>query len=180
MIHAIIMAGGAGTRFWPASRNLRPKQLLNLAGERTMIQATVDRLQGLVPDDRILVVTNRALVAPIREQVPQLPPEAFLGRALQARYGACIGLAAFLLSLRDEEATMLVLPADQLIHPRDKFHAVVHQASHLVEQHPRRIVTFGNSGRPIPLSPSATSSGRTAPSWAGSGQLAGLSRAYVP
>ena len=54
MLHAIVMAGGAGTRFWPASRRLRPKQLLKLAGNRTMIQATVDRLKGLVPAEQVL------------------------------------------------------------------------------------------------------------------------------
>ena len=63
MLHAVIMAGGSGTRFWPASRAARPKQLLDLAGQKTMLQATVDRLDGLVPADRIMVVTNRSLVA---------------------------------------------------------------------------------------------------------------------
>lgn len=143
MLHAIIMAGGAGTRFWPASRNTRPKQLLRLVSERTMIQATVDRLQGLVSDDCILVVTNRALVAPIREQVPQLPGEALIGEPCKRDTAPCIGLAALLVSRRDEQATMLVLPADQLIQPREAFQATVEQARRIVEQHPQRMVTFG-------------------------------------
>ena len=79
MLHAIIMAGGAGTRFWPASRADRPKQLLKLVGDRTMIQSTIDRLGDLVPPERVLIVTNRSLVEPIAEQLPDLPPGAVLG-----------------------------------------------------------------------------------------------------
>ncbi|MEO1969956.1 MAG: sugar phosphate nucleotidyltransferase, partial [Pirellulaceae bacterium] len=70
MLHAVIMAGGAGTRFWPASRRDVPKQLLALAGQRTMIQATVDRLSGLVDPENILIVTNERLVSSIQEQLP--------------------------------------------------------------------------------------------------------------
>ena len=73
MLHAVIMAGGAGTRFWPASRTSRPKQLLEFVGGRTMIQATFDRIADLVPPDRTLVVTNQQLIGPIAEQLPQLP-----------------------------------------------------------------------------------------------------------
>ena len=66
MLHAVIMAGGAGTRFWPASRTSRPKQLLEFVGGRTMIQATFDRIADLVPPDRTLVVTNQQLFRPRR------------------------------------------------------------------------------------------------------------------
>ena len=59
MIYAVVMAGGSGTRFWPASRAALPKQLLNLVGDETMIQATLGRLRGLVPPEQSLVVTNR-------------------------------------------------------------------------------------------------------------------------
>ena len=69
MLYATIMAGGAGTRFWPASRKASPKQLLNLAGERSMIQATVDRLAGLCPPENLLIVTNEILVDSIAEQL---------------------------------------------------------------------------------------------------------------
>src|SRR5258708_12116621 len=78
MLHAVIMAGGSGTRFWPESRDARPKQLLNLTGERTMIQATVDRLGDLVGPQRVLIATNSRLSALMREQLPSLPPCAFL------------------------------------------------------------------------------------------------------
>ncbi|MEM9645770.1 MAG: sugar phosphate nucleotidyltransferase, partial [Planctomycetota bacterium] len=68
-----IMAGGSGTRFWPASRRLNPKQLLQLAGNRTMIQSTLNRLGDLVPPDRQYVITNQTLVDPVAAQLPDLP-----------------------------------------------------------------------------------------------------------
>ena len=79
MLHAVIMAGGAGTRFWPASRVALPKQLLDLAGDRTMIQATVGRLGDLVSPERLLVVTNRQLVEPMSRQLPEVPRQALVG-----------------------------------------------------------------------------------------------------
>ena len=79
-MYAVIMAGGSGTRFWPLSRAATPKQLLPLAGgERTMIQATVERLDGLCAPEQVLVVTNQRLVDAIRRQLPQLPGESIVG-----------------------------------------------------------------------------------------------------
>lgn len=143
MLHAVIMAGGAGTRFWPASRTLRPKQLLPLAGERTMIQATVDRLGELVPPQRVLVVTNQRLVEPIRAQLPELPPEAIVGEPAKRDTAPCIGLAANLLLRRDEDAVMAVMPSDHVIRPDEKFQAAIALAGELVDESPTRIVTFG-------------------------------------
>ena len=94
MLHAVIMAGGAGTRFWPASRSNCPKQLLSLAGDDTMIQATVARLADLVPPERALVVTNQRLVEPIRQQLPQLPASSVIGEPCKRDTAPCVGLAA--------------------------------------------------------------------------------------
>ena len=80
MLHAVIMAGGAGTRFWPESRRLRPKQLLGMLGDRTMIQATADRLGDLAPSERIYVATTALLAEQIGGQLPQLPDGAILVR----------------------------------------------------------------------------------------------------
>ena len=143
MLHAVIMAGGAGTRFWPASRADRPKQLLNLAGERSMIQATVDRLGDLAPPERVLVVTNERLAASIREQLPQLPADAVLGEPAKRDTAPCIGLAAIQLARSDPDATMAVMPSDHVIEPAEAFQAAIRRAADLVDQQPRRIVTFG-------------------------------------
>jgi mannose-1-phosphate guanylyltransferase len=143
MLHAIIMAGGFGTRFWPASRAARPKQLLDLAGGRSMIQATVDRLEGLVPPERTLVITNRRLVEPIAAQLPQLARENVIGEPCRRDTAPCIALAAHLVSRRDEEAVMAVMPADHLISPAEKFREAIAAAAELVRSDPQRIVTFG-------------------------------------
>ncbi len=143
MLHAVIMAGGAGTRFWPASRVARPKQLLDLAGERTMIQATVERLAGLVPPERVLVVTNRILVDPIAEQLPQLPRAAIIGEPCKRDTAPCIGLASALVTRVDPEAITVVMPADHVIHSAERFQQTIAFAVELVQQQPERIVTFG-------------------------------------
>ena len=143
MLHAIIMAGGSGTRFWPESRALRPKQLLNLAGERSMIQATVDRLGQLTPPERVLIVTNRRQAAGIAEQLPDLPAGAILGEPCRRDTAPCIGLAAIQIGRNDPDATMAVMPADHVISPPEKFQQAIQHAADLVEQSPGRIVTFG-------------------------------------
>ncbi len=143
MLHAIIMAGGTGTRFWPASTNETPKQLLRLVGDATMLRQTVDRLGDLVPNERRMIVTNERLVAPVRDQLPELPPQAVVGEPCKRDTAPCIGLAALLVSRDDADATMAVMPADHVIRPAEKFQAAIRQAAQMVEELPGRIVTFG-------------------------------------
>lgn len=143
MLHAVIMAGGSGTRFWPASRADRPKQLLNLAGERSMIQGTVDRLEGLVGSERLLVVTNQRLVNAIHDQLPELPLESIIGEPCKRDTAPCIGLAAHLVMARDPDATMCVMPADHVIQPESVFREAIQYAVDSLEQDPTQIVTFG-------------------------------------
>src|SRR3954453_1130015 len=143
MLHAVIMAGGTGTRFWPASRNDAPKQLLQLVGEQTMLWQTVDRLGDLAPKDRQLIVTNKRLVETIRGQLPDLPETAIVGEPCKRDTAPCIGLAALLVSRKDPDATMVVMPADHVIRPPEVFQAAIRQAANLVESSPERIVTFG-------------------------------------
>jgi mannose-1-phosphate guanylyltransferase len=143
MLHAVIMAGGFGTRFWPLSRTATPKQLLDFGGGRTMIQQALDRLAGLVPPERTLVITNRQLVEPIRQQLPELPAANIVGEPCKRDTAPCVGLAAHLVTAADKDATMLVMPADHLIEPVEKFRSAIQQASALVDEHPQRIVTFG-------------------------------------
>ncbi|MGE0608360.1 MAG: mannose-1-phosphate guanylyltransferase [Pirellulales bacterium] len=145
MLHAIIMAGGAGTRFWPISRSGTPKQLLPLAGSRTLIQAAVDRLAGLVAPEQTLIVTGENLADGIRRQLPQLPPQAILAEPCRRDTAPCIGLAAFQISQQDPQATLLVMPADHYIGPADRFRAALAHAAELVESAPVRIATIGIS-----------------------------------
>lgn len=143
MLYAVIMAGGSGTRFWPASRTLRPKQLLALSGDRTMIQATSDRLAELVPPQRQLIVTNRVLVEPIAEQLPQHPAENLVGEPAKRDTAPCIGLAAALVSHQDPDAIMAVMPSDHVIGTDAQFCGAIAAGEQLVLEDPTRIVTFG-------------------------------------
>ncbi len=143
MLHAVILAGGSGTRFWPASRSMRPKQLLDLAGDDSMIQSTVSRLGSLVSNDRVLVVTNQRLVDPIRTQLPDLPAESVLGEPCKRDTAPCIGVAAAWVSRNDPDAIMAVMPADHVISTDEVFQATINRAAELVEQKPTRLVTFG-------------------------------------
>ncbi len=143
MLYAVIMAGGAGTRLWPESRIHRPKQLLKLHGQRSMIQATVERLGGLVPPERILVATTRDLAPQIAENLSYLPRTAILCEPCPRNTAPCIGLAAVRLLREDPQAVMAVLPADQVIQPAEVFQNAISMAVDLVEADPRRLVTFG-------------------------------------
>jgi mannose-1-phosphate guanylyltransferase len=143
MLHAIIMAGGSGTRLWPESRAGNPKQLLKVQGDRSLIQSTVDRLGRVVAPDRILIVTRRDLVDKIHAQLPDLARDAILAEPCPRNTAPCIGLAAIRVLQSDPDAVMAVMPADQVITPSDAFQAAILSAAALVEEDPARLVTFG-------------------------------------
>ena len=143
MLHAVIMAGGSGTRLWPESRVARPKQLLAVEGDRSMLQATVDRLGPLVALERILIATRQDLAGPIRAQLTQLPRGSILAEPCPRNTAPCIGLAAVRIVRDDPEGVMLVLPADQIIAPAEVFRDALRLAVGLVDRTPGRLVTFG-------------------------------------
>jgi mannose-1-phosphate guanylyltransferase len=143
MLHAIVMAGGSGTRFWPASRAGLPKQLLPLAGDKTLLEDTVARLTGLVPPERTLVVTSKRLLPAVQKQLPQLPASALVGEPCKRDTAPCVGLAALLVARHDPDATMAVMPSDHVIAPAAKFCEAIEQAAALVAEAPGRLVTFG-------------------------------------
>jgi mannose-1-phosphate guanylyltransferase len=117
--YGLILAGGRGTRFWPQSRRARAKQVLNIAGERsqnrTMIQATVDRLSPLIPPGRIWILTNDHLRKEIIRQLPEVPAKQILAEPQQRNTAPAIGLAAHILRSFDPEAVMGVFPSDHII-----------------------------------------------------------------
>jgi mannose-1-phosphate guanylyltransferase len=111
--YAVIMAGGAGTRFWPLSRSQRPKQLLPLApGGETLLGATVRRAGEVLPPERILVVTSEALRAATLEACPELPSANILAEPVGRNTAPCVGWAACHVRRRDPDGILAVLPAD--------------------------------------------------------------------
>jgi mannose-1-phosphate guanylyltransferase len=115
MIYAMIMAGGSGTRLWPLSRLARPKQTLVLSGQRSLYQQAVDRVEGLVPAENILTVTNAGYAPLLNAQTPHIPACNYLIEPEGRGTAAAIGLAAVHLRRLDPEAVMLVLTADHFI-----------------------------------------------------------------
>ncbi|NPV57313.1 MAG: NTP transferase domain-containing protein [Anaerolineae bacterium] len=116
------MAGGGGTRLWPLSRRSRPKQMLTLGGHRSLFQMAVDRLGGLLPPERILVVTVAEQAAALQAQVPEIPKENYLLEPMPRGTASVVGLAAVALHARDEQAVMAVLTADHYIDNETEFH----------------------------------------------------------
>ncbi|MFC1613835.1 mannose-1-phosphate guanylyltransferase [Gemmatimonadota bacterium] len=118
----VIMAGGAGTRFWPLSTAEKPKQFLHLFGERSLLQQSYDRVKDLVPPERILVLTNRSLTALVREQLPELPGSNVIGEPLRRDTAAAVALASLICRRRFGDPVTAVLTADHLIKPVELFH----------------------------------------------------------
>ena len=127
-LYAVVMAGGKGERFWPAGRAMRPKQLLSLTGENTMIEETVQRLFPLIPPERVLVITNMDYAELIRDLLP-IPPENVIGEPERRDTAPCLALAAALIRRKDPGSTMIVLPSDHLIRPAKKFQDTLKRAA---------------------------------------------------
>ncbi len=113
--HGLILAGGRGTRFWPRSRRRHAKQVLNVVGERSLIQATVDRLSPLIPPERLWILTNDFVRDEIVRQLPQIPKRQIIAEPEQRNTAPAIGLAAHILKSIDPDAVMGVFPADHII-----------------------------------------------------------------
>jgi len=140
-LYALIMAGGSGTRLWPLSRQSQPKQAIELIGSRTMFQHAVDRLDSLLPPEKIIVVTAREYVEVLASQVPDVPRENFIVEPMARGTAGAIGLATVHLHRRDPEAVMAVLTADHYIRDVDQFCCALSAAAQVAQDGP--IVTLG-------------------------------------
>ncbi|MEZ6014221.1 MAG: sugar phosphate nucleotidyltransferase [Planctomycetota bacterium] len=136
------MAGGSGTRFWPASRLARPKQFLRVIGDRSLLQGTVDRLAPLVPPERVLVIGARAHVELVHEQLPEIPRENVLGEPCARGTLPCAAWAAAVIGRRDPNAVFALLPADHVIAPAEAFRATL-QRAHAAAHSDALPVVFG-------------------------------------
>lgn len=120
-VYAVIMAGGVGSRFWPRSREKSPKQLLEIVGEKTMIQNTVRRLQGFIDEKNIFIVTNKLQKGAIIKQLPTVPVDNIIVEPVGRNTAPCIGLAALFIERLDPKGIMIVLPADHIIGNEKEF-----------------------------------------------------------
>ncbi len=142
-IYSVVMAGGKGTRFWPLSRETRPKQLLAIGADESMIRQTVTRLGDLAPAERALIVTGASHVDDIRKQIPELPAANILAEPMGRNTAPCIALAASVVAARDPEGIMAVFPADHVVTDPAHLIAVVKNVATFLDAHPDRIATVG-------------------------------------
>lgn len=139
------MAGGRGERFWPLSTDEKPKQFLNLLGEKTMIQMTVDRLKKLIPAERIFIVTGEKYKDLVIEQLPEIPHRNIIMEPCGRNTAPCILLSALYIKNIYEDAAVAVLPADHLIKNEERFREILSSAEHYVTQNNKAVVTIGLS-----------------------------------
>lgn len=140
---AVIMAGGAGTRLWPLSSRDKPKHFLKLFEGQSLIELTVNKLRGHIPDDRILILTSVKYKTVAQQTLPQIPPENFVYEPCLRDTASAIGLAATVLQTRCPDATMIVLTADQIIEPADRFNTAIANAAAFLKLYPDQLVAFG-------------------------------------
>lgn len=141
-IYALILAGGSGQRFWPLSRDRMPKQLLALFDEKTMLEHTIDRLEGLVPKENILVLTNHQQLECVRSVLKDFPVENIVAEPEKRDTAPAIALAVGWVAARDPQATMMVLPSDHLIKDTAQFQKALSTACRAAQES-KALVTIG-------------------------------------
>lgn len=143
MICALIMAGGKGTRFWPLSTEEKPKQFLNLIGEETMIQMTVNRIKPIIPIERIFICTGKNYVNLVKDQLPELPQRNIIIEPEARNTTPCIALSAFIIRKYYGDTRMVVLPSDHLIKFEDEFRNILTEANEFLNRNNKAIITLG-------------------------------------
>lgn len=139
---AVLLAGGSGTRFWPASTRTRPKQLLPLVSDDLLLEEAVARVTGLVDPTRVLVVTSRSLRAAVARALPRLPKQNILAEPEKKDTAAAIAWATLEVERRFGPSVMAVFPSDHVIHPVAAFHVAVRSAIREAAKQPC-LYTFG-------------------------------------
>lgn len=128
-LYVVLMAGGVGVRFWPYSRNSKPKQFLDVLGTgKSLLQSTLERFLPICPPENIYVVTHEEHVGLVKEQLPQLTPDQILAEPMRKNTAACIAYASYKISRQNKDAVIVVSPADHLILKETEFRNVITKA----------------------------------------------------
>ncbi|MDU2265750.1 mannose-1-phosphate guanylyltransferase [Clostridium celatum] len=145
MLTAVIMAGGKGTRFWPLSTEDKPKQFLNLIGNETMIQMTVNRIKSIIPLERIFICTGEKYVNLVKEQLPDIKESNIIVEPEGRNTAPCIALSAMIIKRYYNDATMVVLPSDHLINNEEKFRNILLKGNEFLKEEKNHdsILTLG-------------------------------------
>lgn len=141
-MYAVIMAGGSGTRFWPYSRHNRPKQLLKIVGDTSMLQMTVDRLKKINTVQDIFIVTREDLVETINAEITGIKLENIIAEPSGKNTAPCVGLSALKIMKLQDDAIMGVFPADHLIVGHKQFEKSINTARHVARKK-NALVTIG-------------------------------------
>jgi mannose-1-phosphate guanylyltransferase len=132
--YALVLAGGSGERFWPLSRRARPKQLLRLISNKTLLEETLARLEGLIPEERILILTNTEQEVAVRKLLGNFPKENIVAEPAKRDTAAAVALGTGWVAARDHAGIMVVLPADHVITNRTAFQETLAVAADAAEE----------------------------------------------
>ena len=143
MRYVVIVAGGSGTRLWPLSRQGTPKQLLNLVNGKTLLRIAYERIQGLVPDEQVLVCTGSDFADAIHQEIPEIPRDNILGEPVGRDTLNAVAYPAAVLAARDPDAVMASVTSDQIMNPVATLRAALKKAFTVAESRADALVTFG-------------------------------------
>ncbi len=140
--YALILAGGSGTRFWPLSRNSKPKQLINFHGNGSMLCQAITRLQGIIPNERILILTNALQLEEVRAQACDIPRENIIAEPARRDTAPAVALGIGIIAKRNPKANMIIVPSDSLILNDEAFQSLADEALALASRD-EALITIG-------------------------------------
>lgn len=143
MRHALIIAGGSGTRLWPLSRESLPKQLIRFIAGKSLLEIAYDRLERLVPPERRYICAGETHRAAVTRQIPTLPESRFLGEPTGRDTLSALAFSAAVIAKADKEAVIAVFTADHIIEPLDEFLQTVEEGYSVIESTGDTLMTFG-------------------------------------